>query len=287
MYIGGVGSAGLHHLVWEIFDNSVDEAMNEHASEIIVTLHKTGRASPSSTTRRGIPIDMNAKLKKPALEIRVHGAARWRQIRARQLQDLRRFARRRRVGRERAFEQARGQRQARRSRVADGVQAGQGHRQAAEGRRGARHRHDVFFRPDPRFFRASNSRPTPFASARNRELSAPRPQGALQTTNTAGQKYEFLHAEGIVDYVRKLTVSAQKKAVHEPPFVINKDGDTRLEAAFPVDRATDESLRSFVNGIPTGSGGTHDNGLRSGVGQGGAQLCRHAQPDAARREHQR
>ena len=42
MYIGGVGTAGLHHLVWEIFDNSVDEAMNGHATEIIVTLHKDG-----------------------------------------------------------------------------------------------------------------------------------------------------------------------------------------------------------------------------------------------------
>ncbi len=42
MYIGGVGAAGLHHLVWEIFDNSVDEAMNGHADEIEVTLHKDG-----------------------------------------------------------------------------------------------------------------------------------------------------------------------------------------------------------------------------------------------------
>ena len=42
MYIGGVNSQGLHHLVWEVLDNSVDEAMNGHASEITVTLHKTG-----------------------------------------------------------------------------------------------------------------------------------------------------------------------------------------------------------------------------------------------------
>ena len=40
MYIGGVSSAGLHHLAWEILDNSVDEAMNGHASEISLTLHK-------------------------------------------------------------------------------------------------------------------------------------------------------------------------------------------------------------------------------------------------------
>ena len=40
MYIGGVGASGLHHLVWEILDNSIDEAMNGHASAIAVTLHE-------------------------------------------------------------------------------------------------------------------------------------------------------------------------------------------------------------------------------------------------------
>src|SRR5438105_3705743 len=69
MYIGGVGSAGLHHLVWEIFDNSVDEAMNGHASEINVTLHKDGQSVSVTDNGRGVPVDMNTKLKKPALEI--------------------------------------------------------------------------------------------------------------------------------------------------------------------------------------------------------------------------
>ena len=43
MYIGGVGPAGLHHLVWEIIDNAIDEAMNGHAARIGVTLHKLAR----------------------------------------------------------------------------------------------------------------------------------------------------------------------------------------------------------------------------------------------------
>ena len=55
MYIGGTGSAGLHHLVWEIFDNSVDEAMNGHADEIEVTLHKDGTSVTVSDNGRGIP----------------------------------------------------------------------------------------------------------------------------------------------------------------------------------------------------------------------------------------
>ena len=51
MYIGGVGSTGLHHLVWETLDNSIDEAMNGHASNI--RGRSTGRSSSPSKTMRG------------------------------------------------------------------------------------------------------------------------------------------------------------------------------------------------------------------------------------------
>jgi DNA gyrase subunit B/topoisomerase-4 subunit B len=69
MYIGGVGATGLHHLVWEIFDNSVDEAMNGHASSIVVTLHKDGHSVTVSDDGRGIPVDIHPKYKKSALEV--------------------------------------------------------------------------------------------------------------------------------------------------------------------------------------------------------------------------
>ena len=69
MYIGGVGTAGLHHLVWEILDNSVDEAMNGHATEIVVTLHKDGRTVTVSDNGRGIPVEKHSKTKKSALEM--------------------------------------------------------------------------------------------------------------------------------------------------------------------------------------------------------------------------
>src|SRR5215470_11574296 len=69
MYIGGVGSTGLHHLVWEIVDNAVDEAMNGHASEIAVTLHKDGQTVTVTDNGRGIPVDLHPKHKKSALEI--------------------------------------------------------------------------------------------------------------------------------------------------------------------------------------------------------------------------
>src|SRR2546426_7011608 len=69
MYIGGVGSAGLHHLVWEILDNSVDEAMNGHASNIRVTIHADGSSIAIEDDGRGIPIDKHPTTKKSALEV--------------------------------------------------------------------------------------------------------------------------------------------------------------------------------------------------------------------------
>src|ERR1700680_2656463 len=69
MFIGGLGSAGLHHLVWEILDNSVDEAMNGYASNIRVTLHADGSSVTIEDDGRGIPIDKHPATKKSALEV--------------------------------------------------------------------------------------------------------------------------------------------------------------------------------------------------------------------------
>src|SRR5204862_6486964 len=69
MYIGGVSAAGLHHLVWEVLDNSIDEAMNGHASNIAVTLHEDGSSITIADDGRGIPVDKHPKSKTSALEV--------------------------------------------------------------------------------------------------------------------------------------------------------------------------------------------------------------------------
>lgn len=69
MYIGGVDAKGLHHLVWEIVDNAVDEYLNGYADSITVTLHKNGDAVTVTDNGRGIPVDAHPKFKKPALEL--------------------------------------------------------------------------------------------------------------------------------------------------------------------------------------------------------------------------
>ncbi|MEO1075233.1 MAG: ATP-binding protein, partial [Bacteroidota bacterium] len=69
MYIGGTGKAGLHHLVWEIVDNAVDEATNGYASRIDVTLHADGRSITVADDGRGIPVDKHPVKKVPTLEV--------------------------------------------------------------------------------------------------------------------------------------------------------------------------------------------------------------------------
>ncbi len=68
MYIGGVGVRGLHHLLWEIVDNSIDEALAGYCDRITVVLHKDGSASVEDDGR-GIPVDEHPVFKRPALEI--------------------------------------------------------------------------------------------------------------------------------------------------------------------------------------------------------------------------
>src|SRR3954463_4099653 len=69
MYIGGTGKDGYHHLLWEIVDNSIDEAINGHATRVEVTLHSGGKSATVDDNGRGIPIGMMKDEKKSALEV--------------------------------------------------------------------------------------------------------------------------------------------------------------------------------------------------------------------------
>src|SRR4030042_4032382 len=68
MYVGSTGKEGLHHLVYEVVDNSVDEALAGFCKEITVTLNENGSVTVEDDGR-GIPVDMHPQLKVPAVQV--------------------------------------------------------------------------------------------------------------------------------------------------------------------------------------------------------------------------
>jgi DNA gyrase subunit B/topoisomerase-4 subunit B len=77
----------------------------------------------------------------------------------------------------------------------------------------------------------------------------------------------FQQEEGISAFLTKVVAERGAKPVHEAAFTLSRESAPRLDLALQWTEATDEHVRSFVNGIPTGSGGTHENGFRAGLGK--------------------
>jgi DNA gyrase subunit B/topoisomerase-4 subunit B len=274
MYIGGVGSSGLHHLVWEILDNAVDEAMNGHASHIAVALHEDGASMTIQDDGRGIPVDKHPQTKTSALEViftTLHAGGKFEGqnyktagglhgVGASVVNALSRelVATVRRDGAtwEQKFRQ--------------GTPVGPVKKIGPARGTGT----TVFFRPDPTIFPK-----TEFDAAVIRErieIASYLHKGVeIVFANEAavdGQpaREVFKHDEGIEDYLKKILAERKANPVHDAAFVLSReheDSGMRLDLAMRWTEATDEHLRSYVNGIPTGSGGTHENGLRSGIGK--------------------
>jgi DNA gyrase subunit B/topoisomerase-4 subunit B len=274
MYIGGVGSAGLHHLVWEILDNAVDEAMNGHASNIIVALHADGSSVTIQDDGRGIPVDKHPQTRTSALEViftRLHAGGKFdgqnyktagglHGVGASVVNALSRelVATVRRDGA--TWEQ----------KYKQGTPAG-GVKKLGPARGTGT---TVFFRPDPTIFPK-----TTFDSGIIRErleVASYLHKGIkVVFENEAAAAGEpkrevFQHDEGIGDYLRKILAERKAKPVHEAPFAHAREHEEtglKLDLVLQWTESTEEHLRSYVNGIPTGSGGTHESGLRSGLGK--------------------
>jgi len=267
MYIGGVGSAGLHHLVWEILDNSIDEAMNGYASNIRVTLHDDGSSITIEDDGRGIPIDKHPTTKKSALEVIftvLHAGGKFEHgsyktagglhgVGASVVNALSKelVATVKRDGAQWEL------------RFRQGKPTGPLKKLGAARGSGT----TVYFHPDASIFPKIEFDP---AVIRERLEVASYLHKGLKVVfddETTKTRAVFEHSEGIVDYLKKIVAERGAKAIHDAPFALAKDDGLRLDLVLQWTEATEEHLRSYVNGIPTSSGGTHENGLRAGIGK--------------------
>jgi DNA gyrase subunit B len=265
MYIGGVGSAGLHHLVWEVLDNAVDEAMNGFATEITVTLHKDGRSVTVVDNGRGIPVDIHPKHKKSALEIifsTLHAGGKFDDTSYKTAGGLhgvgasvtnalsaQLIATVKSDGAEWRMEFEGGKPVTKLKRL--GAARGSGT--------------TVYFHPDPTIFPKTDFNADVIRERLEVTSYLHKGVKVVFVDETKGEKQIFQHAEGIADYLKKILKERGSRPTHEAPFSLVKENGAHIEAVFQWTESTDEHLRSYVNGIPTGSGGTHENGLRSGV----------------------
>jgi DNA gyrase subunit B/topoisomerase-4 subunit B len=270
MYIGGVGSPGLHHLVWEIVDNAVDEAMNGHASSIVLTLHADGASITVVDDGRGVPVDRHAKTKKSAMEViftTLHAGGKFEQqtyktagglhgVGASVVNALSKdlVATSKRDGQQ--WQQ----------KFKRGKPAGPVKKLGAARGTGT----TIFFRPDPTIFPIIKFHSDLLAE--RLEITSYLHRGLKVTFEDKTQKTKVVHQhkDGLSDYLGFLISERSAKAIHETPFTMLKEGNgngIRLELVLQWTEATEEHLRSYVNGIPTGSGGTHENGFRAGLGK--------------------
>ncbi len=264
MYIGGVDATGLHHLLWELLDNSVDEAMNGHCDKITVTLHKDGKTATVSDNGRGIPVDIHPKHKRSALELiltTLHAGGKFENqnyfhsgglhgVGASVVTALssllvasvkrdghhweQRFARGKALGKMKRGGPARG----------SGT--------------------SITFTADPEIFPNTSFKP---ALVRERLESRSYLHRGLTLVfeNEADKQSEtFFHERGIAEYIEKLIAGSGHGQVAEPFYAERQDGFV-VECALAWTEATEERILSFVNGIPTPSGGAHENGLKNGL----------------------
>ena len=268
MYVGGLSKDGLHHLVWEILDNSVDEVINGHASSIEVVLDADRRGISITDNGRGIPVGQNKKLGMPAViaiftklgaggkfssdNYKVSGGlhgvgaavtnALSEQLEVRVTRDGKKheaiFHKGKLQGKLKVIGKARG----------TGT--------------------EVYFRPDPEMFGKKLTLDPSILRARVEAKSYLHKGLKISFLDEAtGEKEEFLHPEGISEYLGKLIKIRAKAPVHKSHFYLERVDEPKMEVAFAWTESTDDLVSSYVNGVPTPDGGTHEQGLRNALGK--------------------
>jgi DNA gyrase subunit B len=266
MYIGGVDKKGLHHLVWEIVDNAVDEYINDYADSITVTLHRSGDAVSTADNGRGIPIDLHPTHKRPTLELiltTLHSGAKFGEgdsyihsgglhgvgssvvnaLSRRLVATIRRdggsweqtFARGKPATTLKSLGPARG------------------------------HGTTIYFEPDQEIFKETHF-DAEWIRSHLEDMSYIHSGLKISFKNeVSGEVHDLTHTGGIPEFLTRLITEGKKTAVTETAFTLARKEGERMEVALQWTESGEEDLRSYVNGIRTASGGTHENGFKAGV----------------------
>ncbi len=262
MYIGSTGRDGLHHLVYEVVDNAIDEAMNGHCDTITVELHKDGSCSVHDNGR-GIPVDEHPQYKVPALEIVmtklhaggkfdrdtykvsgglhgvgvsvVNGLSEWTRV------DVHR-------------EGGHYRQSFRRGEVDSGLE-----------RVGDSDEHGtlVCFKPDPEIFETTQLE-YELLRTRFRELAYLNAGISISIAEEGGRSESFRFEGGLAEYVSFLN-EGRTTLMRDPLLITTELEQVQVEAALQWTTAYREHIHTFTNNIATREGGTHLSGLRSAL----------------------
>jgi DNA gyrase/topoisomerase IV subunit B len=266
MYIGGVDARGLHHLLWEIIDNSVDEYLAGECDHVTVTLHKDGCSATVQDNGRGIPVDKHKKSKLPALQLiltTLHSGGKFSNknyARSGGLhgvgssvvnalsEELIATVHRDGYEWQQRYKRGKPTTQVKKVRPFRG--------------RGT----TIFFRPDDQIFRRIQFHADTIRQHLE-DISYIHAGLRIKFADEAkGETFELHHPDGIQGYLERIISDDKKKPVHEGLFSAERDEDNvRVEVVLRWTDATDENIRSYVNGIRTRAGGTHESGLRGGI----------------------
>jgi DNA gyrase subunit B len=265
MYIGSTGENGLHHLVYEVVDNAIDEALAGYCDTIIVTLHPDGSCSVDDNGR-GIPVDMHPTEKMPAVEValtvlhaggkfdkdsyKVSGGLHGVGVSVVNALSEKTVVKVKRSGNVYMMEFVRGATTKKLSTVGKAKETGT----------------LVRFKPDPEIFSVLDFRWDTLAD-RLRQLSFLNRGISISLKDERGEKPReetYLAKGGLVEFVQWL--NRNKKALHPKPiaFTATKD-DVEVDCAVQYEDGYNENVFTFVNNINTHEGGTHLTGFRSAL----------------------
>lgn len=267
MFIAGTDTpAGLHQLVFEILDNSVDEAMNGYANEITVTLHQDGSSVSVSDNGRGIPVDKHPKYQKSALELiltTLHAGGKFSNKNYKTAGGLHgvgssvvnalsseMIARVKRDGKEYEQQYCRGLPKSKVRIIAKDVRG---------------HGTTIFFRPDSEIFPAIQFCSKTIAEALRMKAYLNPGLKLVFIDQKKEASENFCYEQGLRNYISELLGSQEQIVVGEEPFVIERKNGVEVTIALAWTESTREEFYSYVNGIHTSDGGSHEMGAKSGI----------------------